>query len=52
MLPWNIYNLMNLNNEVFIVNTVITILMNFVFSKLHGKCYLLERMEGNGSSVN
>lgn len=40
---------MNLNNEVFIVNTVITILVIFVFSKLHDKWYLLERMEGNGS---
>lgn len=43
---------MNLNNEVFTVNTIITILVNFVFSKLRDKWPLLESMEGNDSSVN
>lgn len=52
MVPWNIYDLMNWNNEVFIVNTVITILVNFVFSKSHDKWYLLEGEEGADSFVN
>lgn len=43
---------MNLNNEVFTVNKIITILVNFVFSKLRDKWPLLESMEGNDSSVN
>lgn len=43
---------MNLNNEGFIVNTIISVLVNFVFSKLHDKWHLLESMEGNDSSVN
>lgn len=33
MLPWNIYSLMNSNNEVFIVNTDITTSVSFVLSK-------------------
>lgn len=52
MVPWSICNLMNLNSEIFIVNTVIIALVSFVFSKSHDKWYLLERMEGNNSSVN
>jgi len=41
---------MNLNNEVFIVSTGITVAVNFVFRS--GKWYLLERMQGNGSYMN
>lgn len=52
MVPWSICNLMNLNSEIFIVNTVIIAVVSFVFSKSHDKWYLLERMEGNDSSVN
>lgn len=42
---------MNLNNKVFTVNTIITVLVNFVF-KLCDKWPLLESLEGNDSSVN